>query len=98
MKKTINLCFILAANVVGGLTINASINSQNQNNLINKPILSETEKEIRKLQKKVDDIKKLKEKQKLGFQLELNQLEKIKLESDLLNDLKALKLKHASVN
>lgn len=59
----------------------------------NKPQLSESEKEIKKCQKKLEDIKKLKDKLKGGFQLELNQLEKIQNESILLRELEALQLK-----
>lgn len=54
--------------------------------------VSETEKKIRNLQKKLDDIAKLKDKITKGIKLELNQQEKIGLENQIRNDLENLKL------
>jgi translation initiation factor 2A len=53
----------------------------------------ETVKKLRKVNDKLSQIAKLKALQKEGKQLELNQLEKIKKESELLQELQALQLK-----
>ncbi|CAJ0585877.1 unnamed protein product, partial [Mesorhabditis spiculigera] len=55
-------------------------------------VLSEAEKKIRALQKKVDDIAKLKEKRDRGETLQINQIEKIEKEDELVASLEALKL------
>lgn len=52
--------------------------------------LSNREKNIRKLQKKLDQIRELKAKQKDGVQLELNQLDKIGAEADVARELEAV--------
>ncbi|XP_067128693.1 eukaryotic translation initiation factor 2A-like [Centruroides vittatus] len=52
----------------------------------------EKNKKIKNLSKKLDQISKLKEQQRLGKPLELNQLEKIKKENELLEELKLLQL------
>ncbi|XP_065362419.1 eukaryotic translation initiation factor 2A [Calliphora vicina] len=52
----------------------------------------EKEKKIRNVAKKLSDIKKLKARQDQGEVLELNQLNKIEMESKFLEELKALKL------
>lgn len=57
-----------------------------------KPQISEKEKKIRNLQKKLDDIGKLKEKIRNGVKLELNQQEKIRCEEQLREDLERLKI------
>jgi len=54
--------------------------------------LSESEKEIRKLNKKLDAIEKLKTRQASGQELEKNQLEKLKTENDILEQIKKLQL------
>lgn len=51
---------------------------------------SETEKQMRKLKDKLAQIEKLKEQQKEGKTLELNQLEKLKRESELVEQLNSL--------
>ncbi|BFF96946.1 eukaryotic translation initiation factor 2A [Drosophila madeirensis] len=53
---------------------------------------SEKERKIRTVAKKLSDIKKLKSRQGQGESLELNQLNKIKMEASYLDELKALKL------
>ncbi|CAJ0951571.1 unnamed protein product, partial [Mesorhabditis belari] len=55
-------------------------------------VLSESEKKIRSLQKKIDDIAKLKVKKERGEKLESNQLEKIEKEGELVAALESLKL------
>ena len=52
----------------------------------------EKDKKIRKINDKLTQIAKLKEQVKSGKQLEVNQLEKIKKESELLEELKSLRL------
>ena len=49
------------------------------------------EKEVRKLQKKLDDIAKLKSRKANGETLEVNQLAKIDKESKLVAEMKKLK-------
>ena len=49
------------------------------------------EKEIRKLQKKLDDIAKLKAKKAAGENLEVNQVQKIDKEAELVAEMKKLK-------
>jgi uncharacterized protein with WD repeat len=56
-------------------------------------VLSETEKKIKTIHKKLDDIKKLKEKQANGEKLEANQLSKIDKESELISELANLEFK-----
>ncbi|VDD86364.1 unnamed protein product [Enterobius vermicularis] len=56
-----------------------------------KPGLSEQEKKIRNLQRKIDDIAKLKKKKEDGMVLETNQLAKIEKESELIAELQRLK-------
>ena len=51
----------------------------------------ETDKKIRKVNAKLSQIAKLKQQVKEGKQLEVNQLEKIKRESELMAELKQLK-------
>jgi len=55
------------------------------------PPNGDKEKEIRKLQKKMDDINKLKSRQANGETLEVNQLAKIEKESELVAEMKKLK-------
>lgn len=57
-----------------------------------KPQLSEAEKKIRNLQKKIDDIAKLKKRKMDGETLEANQLLKIEKEAELLAELSRLKV------
>jgi translation initiation factor 2A len=52
----------------------------------------ETAKKVRKLKDKLAQISKLKALQKEGKPLELNQLDKIKTEKDVLNELQSLQL------
>ena len=52
----------------------------------------EKDKKIRKVNDKLTQIAKLKEQVKSGKKLEVNQLEKIKKESELLEELKSLRL------
>ena len=52
--------------------------------------LSNREKNIRKLEKKLEQIRELKAKLADGVQLELNQLDKIKTEKDLEQELQAI--------
>lgn len=52
----------------------------------------EKDKKIRNLRKKIQQIEKLKEQQKSGKQLELNQIEKLKTEGSLLQELAALEV------
>ncbi|KAH8373998.1 eukaryotic translation initiation factor 2A [Drosophila serrata] len=54
--------------------------------------ISEKERKIRSVSKKLSDIKKLKLRRSQGENLELNQLNKIKMEARYLDELKALKL------
>ncbi|KAH8305797.1 hypothetical protein KR059_011051 [Drosophila kikkawai] len=54
--------------------------------------ISEKERKIRSVAKKLSDIKKLKLRRNQGENLELNQLNKIKMEARYLDELKALKL------
>ncbi|XP_016959562.1 eukaryotic translation initiation factor 2A [Drosophila biarmipes] len=54
--------------------------------------ISEKERKIRSVAKKLSDIKKLKVRRSQGESLELNQLNKIKMETQYLDELKALKL------
>jgi len=54
--------------------------------------LTETEKEIRKLKKKLDAVEKLKSRLESGETLEKNQLEKIKTEKDLVEQIQNLQL------
>ncbi|KAF7634921.1 eIF2A domain-containing protein [Meloidogyne graminicola] len=68
----------------------------NGNNLINNSSSSgqstEIEKKIRSLQKKLDDIKNLKERLNEGKRLEINQMEKIKNEEKILLEIEKIKL------
>lgn len=57
-----------------------------------KPTISETEKKIRNLQKKIDDIAKLKKRKADGETLEANQLQKIDKEEELMDELEKLKV------
>lgn len=52
----------------------------------------EKRKKIGRIKSKLGEIERLKDQQKAGKQLEVNQLEKIKKESSLLDELKALAL------
>ncbi len=52
----------------------------------------EKDKKLRKLHDKLQQIQKLKQQQREGKQLELNQLEKIKKEADFVAEMKALKM------
>ncbi|XP_076436058.1 eukaryotic translation initiation factor 2A-like isoform X2 [Babylonia areolata] len=52
----------------------------------------EKDKKIRNLRKKLQQVEKLKEQQKSGKQLELNQMEKLKTEAALLQELKDLEI------
>lgn len=52
----------------------------------------ETDKKIRNIKKKLQQIEKLKEQQKSGKQLELNQIEKLKTEESLLKELSQLQI------
>ncbi len=52
----------------------------------------DVEKRARKLRDKLDQIAKLKQQQKEGKQLEINQLEKIKKEAEIEQELRQLKL------
>ncbi|XP_017102600.2 eukaryotic translation initiation factor 2A [Drosophila bipectinata] len=54
--------------------------------------ISEKDRKIRSVAKKLSDIKKLKLRRSQGESLELNQLNKIKMEARYLDELKALKL------
>ncbi|XP_017072437.1 eukaryotic translation initiation factor 2A [Drosophila eugracilis] len=54
--------------------------------------ISEKERKIRSVAKKLSDIKKLKARRSQGENLELNQVNKIKMEAQYLDELKALKL------
>ncbi|KAH8270266.1 hypothetical protein KR018_006374, partial [Drosophila ironensis] len=54
--------------------------------------ISEKDRKIRSVAKKLSDIKKLKVRRSQGETLELNQLNKIKMEARYLDELKALKL------
>jgi len=54
--------------------------------------ISEKDRKIRSVAKKLSDIKKLKVRRSQGENLELNQLNKIKMEALYLDELKALKL------
>ena len=49
------------------------------------------DKEIRKLQKKLDDIAKLKSKKAAGENLEVNQVQKLDKEAELVAEMKKLK-------
>jgi len=53
--------------------------------------ISDKERKIRSVAKKLSDIKKLKVRRSQGENLELNQLNKIKMEAQYLDELKALK-------
>ena len=53
---------------------------------------SDVEKEMRKLKKKLDAVEKLKKKLQEGEVLEKNQLDKIKTEKDILNQMEQLQL------
>jgi translation initiation factor 2A len=57
-----------------------------------KPLLSEREKKIRNLEKKLEDIGKLKSRKAGGGTLELNQLQKLENEDSLRQELEHLKL------
>ncbi|KAH7696508.1 hypothetical protein AAVH_36421, partial [Aphelenchoides avenae] len=54
--------------------------------------LSETERKIKKVQKTLEDIAKLRERRAKGEALEVNQLAKIDKEQELLAELDALRL------
>ena len=70
------------------------------NNAVNLPMKNEPtttgdpekDKKIRKVNDKLTQIAKLKEQVKSGKKLEVNQLDKIKKESELLEELKSLRL------
>ncbi|XP_023306373.2 eukaryotic translation initiation factor 2A [Lucilia cuprina] len=66
--------------------------NQQQQQTSKKAANPEKEKKIRNVAKKLSDIKKLKARQDQGEVLELNQLNKIEMESKFLEELKALKL------
>jgi translation initiation factor 2A len=73
----------------------ASANNDNHNAVApsNKPQMSEEDKKkVSAIKKKLKDIKALKEKQEKGDKLDKNQLKKISIESELNNELAALKL------
>ena len=61
-----------------------------------KPDESEMDKRIRTLKKKLEDIAKLRQKEKLGQPLELNQVEKMKGEDKLREELEQLQLEMAT--
>lgn len=65
---------------------------QQQQQTSKKAANPEKDKKIRNVAKKLSDIKKLKARQDQGEVLELNQLNKIAMESKFLEELKALKL------
>jgi len=54
--------------------------------------LDAVQKELRKLRKKLDQVEKLKEKQTNGEELEVNQLEKLKTESELRSQIAQLEI------
>ncbi|XP_017956195.1 eukaryotic translation initiation factor 2A [Drosophila navojoa] len=68
----------------GNVPPNNNANNNNNN--------SDKDRKIRNVAKKLSDIKKLKSRQSQGETLELNQLNKIKMEARYLEELKALKL------
>lgn len=57
-------------------------------------MLNEKEKKTKQLQKKLDDIQKLKEKLAKGEKLEANQLAKIDKEDELIQEMKALQVEN----
>jgi uncharacterized protein with WD repeat len=61
-----------------------------------KPDESEMDKRIRTVKKKLEEIGKLREKQKSGQSLELNQVEKMKGEDKLRQELEQLQLEMAA--
>ncbi|EDW73198.1 uncharacterized protein Dwil_GK16781 [Drosophila willistoni] len=65
---------------------------QQQHPQANGQNISEKDRKIRSVAKKLSDIKKLKARQGQGETLELNQLNKIEMEARYLDELKALKL------
>lgn len=69
---------------------NSTFSSQFENVIYSED--QEKNKKIKNITKKLDQISKLKEQQKIGKQLELNQLEKIKKEKELLEELMTLQL------
>ncbi|KHN84560.1 Eukaryotic translation initiation factor 2A [Toxocara canis] len=64
----------------------------NPNPNVVKPAMTETEKKMRNLQKKLDDIAKLKKRKENGEALEANQLLKIDKENELMEELEKLKV------
>ncbi|XP_016992710.2 eukaryotic translation initiation factor 2A [Drosophila takahashii] len=66
--------------------------NQEEHGQANGQNISEKERKIRSVAKKLSDIKKLKVRRSQGESLELNQLNKIKMEARYLDELKALKL------
>ena len=54
--------------------------------------MTEKQKEIKKLEKKIFAINKIKEKQAKGESLEKNQMEKLSTESEILSQLEKLKM------
>ncbi|XP_076659679.1 eukaryotic translation initiation factor 2A [Halictus rubicundus] len=72
---------------------NGQVASTNSQNLVPQ-CLDEVErsKKIKKIKAKLDQITKLKEQLEAGKQLEINQLDKIKKEADLLNEMEKLAL------
>ncbi|TMW46564.1 hypothetical protein DOY81_008364 [Sarcophaga bullata] len=73
-------------------TANMQQIQQQQQQTSKKAVHPEKEKKIRNVAKKLSDIKKLKARLEQGEALELNQINKISMESKFLEELKALKL------
>ncbi|XP_017042373.1 eukaryotic translation initiation factor 2A [Drosophila ficusphila] len=71
---------------------NAADQQQSPPGQANGQNVSEKDRKIRSVAKKLSDIKKLKVRRSQGESLELNQLNKIKMEAQYLDELKALKL------
>ena len=61
-------------------------------NQTNAGAMTEKQKEIRKLEKKIFAINKIKEKQAKGESLEKNQIEKLSTESEILSQIEKLKI------
>ncbi|KAF9978658.1 hypothetical protein BGZ73_001311 [Actinomortierella ambigua] len=70
----------------------AGNNSNNNNGNSPASAMTETEKKIRNVTKKLKQIQELKEKQAAGETLELTQVQKIQAEAQLLKELEALKI------
>ncbi|KAG0231791.1 hypothetical protein BGW42_008624 [Actinomortierella wolfii] len=66
--------------------------SNNNNGNVPASAMTETEKKIRNVTKKLKQIQELKEKQAAGETLELTQIQKIQAEAQLLKELEALKV------